>query len=137
MGYQQSGSVVVIDDFAEDFDKETVIIMNTMVHHRNCVVILLAQNIFCQNRVFREISLSCTYIVVFKNPRDGSQINKFAQQIAPGVSDWVVAAYHAATRYPHSYLMFDSHQTTHDIIRVRSHVLPNELPMCVWRRRRR
>jgi hypothetical protein len=24
MGYQQSGSVVVIDDFAEDFDKETV-----------------------------------------------------------------------------------------------------------------
>jgi hypothetical protein len=152
--HQHTGSIIVIDDFAEALTRDTLLIFTTQVHHLNCVVILLAQNIFCKNGVFREISLNCTcvvlihtrvhmcslmffsrYIAMFKNPRDASQINCFAKQIAPGVSDWVVNAFKAATRRPHSYLLFDTHQTTADILRVRSRVLPNELPMCVYRQK--
>lgn len=135
LGNRQTGSVIVIDDFAEDWTKDTVQIITTQVHHKNCVAIVLSQNIFCKNPVFREISLNCTYVVMFKNPRDASQINCFAKQFAPGAGDWVVSAYEAATRFPHSYLLFDSHQTTADVLRVRSHVLPNEFPMRVYKRK--
>ena len=129
------GSIVIIDDFAEDLTKDTVQIFTNKVHHKNCVVIVLTQNIFCKNPVFRTISLNCTYVVMFKNPRDGSQISCFAKQFAPRAGDWVVNAYEAATRFPHSYLMFDSHQQTENVLRVRSHVLPNEFPMRVYRKK--
>lgn len=131
--HQDTGSIVIIDDFAEALNKDTVLIITTQVNHLNCVVIVLAQNIFCQNSVFREISLNCTYIVMYKNPRDASQINCFAKQIAPGNSEWLVKAFRAATRKAHSYLLFDTHQGTADILRIRSRVLPSELPMCVYR----
>lgn len=131
----EAGSVIVIDDFAGALNKDTLEIITTKVHHRNCVTIILTQNIFCKNPVFREISLNCTYVVMFKNPRDASQINCFAKQFAPGAGDWVVNAYEAATKFPHSYLLFDSHQTTPDFLRVRSHCLPNEYPMRVYKRK--
>lgn len=127
-----TGSIFVIDDFQEELTKDTVKIFTTKSHHRNCVLIILAQNIFCKNPVFREISLNSTYILLFKNPRDASQINCFAKQFSPGNTAWVVKAYQEATRYPHSYLLFDTHQNTPERLRVRSHVLPNELPMRVY-----
>ena len=137
LAHRQTGSVIVIDDFAEELTRDTVQIITTQVHHKNCVAIVLSQNIFCKNPVFREISLNCTYVVMFKNPRDASQISCFAKQFSPGSGEWVVSAYEAATRFPHSYLLFDSHQTTSNVLRVRSHVLPNEFPMRVYRRKTR
>lgn len=134
-GHLESGSVMVIDDFAGMLNRDTLEIITTKVHHRNCVVIVLAQNIFCKNPVFREISLNSTYVVMFKNPRDASQINCFAKQFAPGAGEWVVKAFQAATKYPHSYLLFDSHQSTPDFLRVRSNVLPNEYPMRIYRKK--
>lgn len=137
MGHRETGSVVIIDDFANDLNSDTLKIITTQVHHKNCVVIILTQNIFCKNPVFREISLNCTYVVLYKNPRDASQISCFAKQFSPGAGDWVIKAYEDATQYPHSYLLFDTHQQTMTALRVRSHVLPSEFPMRVYRRKTR
>jgi predicted kinase len=58
MGFQRDGSIIIIDDFAQELNKNSLQIFTRVAHHTNSVVILLAQNIFCQNSVFREISLN-------------------------------------------------------------------------------
>lgn len=129
LGFQdKGGSVVVIDDFAHEIDKSAIGIFTRAAHHTNSVIILLSQNIFNSNKVFREISLNTTYVVIFKNPRDASQITHYAKQFSPNNIGWVVKAFHEATRRPHSYVIFDNHQTSQDKIRMRSHILPTDFP---------
>jgi DNA polymerase III delta prime subunit len=126
------GSVVVIDDFAQELGPDVQNIFSVLAHHLNTTVILLTQNIFSKNRVFRDISLNATYIVIFKNPRDASQISHFARQFAPSNYRYIVDAFKECTKSPYSYMLFDHHQASIDSIRVRSHILPKENPMRVW-----
>jgi hypothetical protein len=132
VAYRENGSVIIIDDFAQQLNRDTIDIFTKLCHHTNSVIFLLTQNIFSKNPVFREISLNATYIVMFKNPRDASQIITYARQFAPGRSKYIVDAFTEATRKAYSYLLFDLHQSTPDIIRVRSNVLPHEFPMLTW-----
>jgi hypothetical protein len=126
------GSIAIIDDFAQQLSRDTIEIFTRMSHHTNIVVILLTQNIFSKNPVFREISLNATYVVLFKNPRDASQINNYARQFAPGKNSYIIDAFKDATKFPYSYLLFDNHQLTIEKLRVRTNVLPHEAPMIVY-----
>ncbi|HEY6437727.1 MAG TPA: hypothetical protein VIY47_14140 [Ignavibacteriaceae bacterium] len=130
--YKDGGSIILIDDYAQQINKNTVELFTEKCHHSNAVIILLTQNIFDKNPVFRTISLQSNYVLLFKNPRDSSQINSFAKQFSPGNPAWVIEAFKEATRNPYSYLLFDNCQTTPDKIRVRSNVLPHEFPMRVY-----
>ena len=129
------GSVVVIDDRSQSVNVDMVELFSIFSHHWSCTVILLCQNIFNRNPMFREISLNSRIITIFKNPRDLSQITFFARQFAPGKNSYIVEAFRAATEKPFGYLMFDNHQQTPDMLRVRSNVLPDELPMTVYIRK--
>lgn len=126
------GSIVIIDDFAADLNKEIAEIFTVIGHHSNTTVILLCQNLFQQGPIFRTISLNSTYIIVFKNPRDSSQISYFARQFAPNNSKWIVSAFKEATKRPYSYMFFNNHQSTADYLRVCSNILPNEWPIVVY-----
>jgi hypothetical protein len=126
------GSILIIDDFAEKLDSAIVHLFSVLCHHTNSVVFVLTQNIFSKNRAFRDISLNSTYVVLFKNPRDSSQISNFARQFAPGNTKGLVKAFKKATRFPYSYMLFDFNQTTPTEFRVRSSILPHEAPMRVW-----
>ena len=126
------GSVLIIDDFAEKLDSAIAQLFSVLCHHTNSVVFLLTQNIFSKNRYFRDISLNSTYIVLFNNPRDGSQISNFARQFAPGNTRALVKTFEKATKAPYSYMFFDLHQKTPKEFRVRSRILPHEAPMVVW-----
>ena len=128
----QGGSVIVIDDFAQQLKKDTIDIFSRLSHHTNSTVFLLTQNIFSKNPVFRDISLNSTYIALFKNPRDSSQIRTFARQFAPGDTDYIVDSYSQTTKKPYSYMFYDHHQSTPQILRVRSNVLPHEAPMRIY-----
>jgi hypothetical protein len=126
--FRESGSIIVIDDFAQQLNKDTIDIFSRISHHTNSVIILLTQNLFSKNPVFREISLNSTYIVLFKNPRDASQISTFARQFAPG-KRYIIDAFRDITSLPYSYVLFDHHQATDDEIRIRTRILPHEFPM--------
>jgi len=52
-------------------------------HHRDISLILITQNLFHQGPSSRDIYLNRKYIVVFKNPRDKTQIVYLAQQLYP------------------------------------------------------
>lgn len=128
----RGGSIIVIDDFAQHLTKDIIDLFSVLCHHTKTTVILLCQNIFSKNKVFRDISLNSTYVVLFKNVRDASQISHFAKQYAPGKSKTIVKIFKDATVRPYSYLLFDFHQKTKEIFRVRSAIFPHEMPMRTW-----
>ena len=130
---QTGGSIIIVDDFMQELTTDVSVLFSTLSHHLNITVFLLTQNLFSKNPVFRDISLNATYNIIFKNPRDASQITHFAKQYAPGKASFIMAAYKDATKKPHSYILFDNHQVMSDDVRIRSNILQeNHDPVKVW-----
>jgi len=126
------GSIVVIDDFMGELNKDISSLFTFLCHSNRVSVFLMTQNVFAKNPVFRTISLNSQYIFMFKNSRDSSQITNYARQFAPGNTEWVVDAFRDCTRGAFSYLLFDHHQTQQEEVRVRSHIFVQQWPIRVW-----
>lgn len=89
-------------------------------HHRNTGVIYITRNVFNRAAQHRTISLNAHYLVLFKNPRDKSQIVVLSRQLD---MPHLISAYHDATRIPHGYLIVDLSPQTPDELRLRSHMV--------------
>ena len=77
-------NIVVLDDLMAETDERVTNLFTKKSHHCNTSVIYLVQNLFPKNKESRTISLNSQYIVVFKNPRDVSQMTTLAKQMYPG-----------------------------------------------------
>lgn len=91
-------------------------------HHKNISVILITQNVFHQGKYCRDISLNCKYLVLFKNPRDKSQVFPLARQVFPENPSSFVKVYKEATSKPYGYLFLDLTQTTNDVLRFQTDI---------------
>ena len=85
-----------------------------------------------KNKESLTISLNVQYMIVFKNPRDASQITKLAKQIYPGRIKFMQEAFNDATTVPYSYLMIDLKQDTPECLRLRTTVLPDDTVQYVY-----
>jgi len=115
-------STIIIDDMALEADTDLGQVFAVGAHHFFCNVILIAQNLFWNNKYARDISLQATYIVLTKNVRDKSQISRFAAQFDTGNAKTIREIFERATKNPYSYLLFDMHQRTADRHRLLSHL---------------
>ena len=84
-------NLVVIDNLMYELsnDQRMTNFFTKDCHHRNLSVIFIFQNIFHRGKELRDMGLSSHYIVVFKIPRDSSQVNHLARQMStsfPGFS---------------------------------------------------
>lgn len=95
-------------------------------HHRNMSVMFIVQNLFGKNKEQRTISLNSHYIVVFKNPRDVSQINNLGKQMYPGKLKYLQESFKDAVSTPHGYLVFDLRQETPDHLRLRTRLFSSQ-----------
>ena len=79
-------NLVVIDDLMHELsnDQRMTNLFTEGCHHRNLSVIFILQNIFHRGKELRDMSLNSHYLVVFKSPRDSSQVNHLARQMFPG-----------------------------------------------------
>ena len=79
-------NLVVIDDLIQKLgnDPRITSLFTKGCHHRNLSVIFILQNIFHRGKELRDVSLNCHYLVLFKSPRDSSQIIHLAKQMFPG-----------------------------------------------------
>ena len=66
--------LVVLDDLMAETDGRVTNLFTKKSHHSDTSVIYLVQNLFPKNKESRTISLNSQYMVVFKNPRDASQL---------------------------------------------------------------
>jgi hypothetical protein len=116
-------SLLVIDDL---LDPEYAPLARDLFikgsHHLNMNVIFITQNLFFANKDFRTLSLNAHYLVVFKNPRDMSQIGYISRQAFPSRPGFLTEVYNNETQRRHSYVVLDCKQGTPDHLRVRSSV---------------
>jgi hypothetical protein len=124
--------LIVIDDFMSEANAEITKLFSKGSHHRNLSIFFLVQNFFHGNKQMRTITLNAHYIILFKNPRDQSQIYTIARQMFPNNSKFLMSAFKIATESPFGYLFLDLKQKTPEEIRVRTQILPNE-PTFVFR----
>lgn len=121
-------NLVVLDDQMSRVGDSRVLsrLFTEGSHHRNLSVIYIVQNLFDRGRAHRTVSLNAQYIVLFKNPRDKSQIDSLARQIFPKRTAFLRAAFEDATRNPYGYLFLDLRPESDEDIRVRTSIFPNE-----------
>ena len=95
-------------------------------HHSDCDVLYITQNIFLQNDSHRTCNLNSHILILFKNPRNSSQVIYLARQISPGNPKFLMEAYKEATKKAHGYLFLNLQQATPDHLRVRDSVFYTE-----------
>jgi len=118
--------LIILDDLMDETDQRVASLFTKKSHHRNISVMYIVRNLFHRGKHHRTISLNAQYMVVFKNPRDVSQIMALAHQMYPQRTKYFLEAYTAATAQPHGYMVIDMKQETPDILRLRSHIFPGE-----------
>lgn len=123
-------TLLVLDDMMGEISKDIEEIFTKKSHHSNTSVFLLVQNPYIKE--MRTISLNSHYVMLMKNPRDGSQASIFGRQMFPGNSQMVTAAYEEATSAAHGYLMLDMTQDTPNWERVRTGILPTDFPQYIY-----
>ena len=128
----QPYDIIVLDDlFHEGKNSQDVTAMFTRAaHHKPCFIIFIMQNLFPPGKDSRTRSLNTHYLVVFKNPRDKSQVEFLARQILPRNPKTLIHIFEAATERPHSYLFLDLTQECPDRLRFRSHLF--EKPIRIY-----
>lgn len=118
--------LVIIDDLMSETDDRVTKLFTKGSHHRNLSVIYIVQNLFGKNKEQRTISLNSHYLVVFKNPRDASQITNLAKQMYPGKIKYLQEAFKDATAPAHGYLLVDLKQGTPDHLRLRTNIFSHQ-----------
>jgi len=74
---------------------------------------------------------SIKYIVVFKNPRDGTQILHLARQIYPQNISSFHETYLEVCKDLRTYLFLDLTQSINDVLRFRTKIFPGETKKCL------
>jgi hypothetical protein len=121
----QSKTLMVIDDLMSEADDRLNKIFTKYSHHKDISVLFLTQNLF--HKGARTMTLNSHYLVLFKNPRDASQISYLARQMFPGgQSKYMIQSFADATAKPYQYLVVDLKADTDDKFRLRSGIFPDE-----------
>ena len=129
-------NICIIDDLIQSASgNQLVENLFTNGRHLNLSVVFVSQNLFYTGKKCRTTSLNSTYIVVFKNPRDQSQIRHLTCQMFPSKPKFLQVAYEDATKDPYRYLFLDFHPNSPEFVRVRGNIFPYDLlddPCCLY-----
>jgi len=130
----QEHSIIVLDDLMTDSqsNKSVTNLFTRGVHHRKLCVVLLTQNLYQEGSHNRTRNLNTHYLVLFRNPRNKQQVASLERQMFPRDAGYLINVYETATRLPYGYLFIDLHQSTNDLLRLRTNILPHESPMVVY-----
>ena len=118
----------------DDLMNETLVnedIANVFVsgcNHRGFSCIVITQNLFGQGKFARTLTLNASYLILFRNIRDSSQIATLGRQLFPGNSKLLSEAYRDATSKPFGYLVVDLTPQGDERFRLRTHIFPDEDP---------
>ena len=123
-------TLLVIDDLQDETSSDSTVanLFKRGCHHRNLSVMFLVQNLYFHGKKSVDIRRNSLYVVVFKNPQDKLQIQRFAQSAFPGKVAYIMQLYEALG--PHEYLLFDFTQEADDDVRIRTGITKGESLQC-------
>lgn len=122
-------NLVIFDDLMDECLKSEKVqkLFTKDSHHLNTSVIFVSQNLYAQGKHARTIALNSHYFILFKNPRDLSQIGTLGRQMYPGASKFLVSAYRDATETnKFGYLFIDLKPGTELKNRIQTNVIPGD-----------
>lgn len=121
-------NLVILDDQMAEAgsSKELSNFFTKGSHHRNLSVVYIVQNLFDKGRSMRTVGLNTQYLVVFKSPRDKSQIAFLGRQMYPGRGKDFVEVFEDATQVPFGYLLIDLRPETPEEWRLRTRIFEGE-----------
>lgn len=125
----RTNNMIILDDLMSECERDKSIqsLFTVHSHHKNISVFILTQNLFSKGPCARTISLNCRYLIVFNNPRDGSQIRVLGQQMYPERPGFLVQAYKDAMEaQDFGYLFVDNTQSQLAKYRISTFILPQE-----------
>ena len=125
---RRNNNVLILDDLMTQChsDERLTRLFSVGSHHKNLSIIFIIHNLFHYGKEMRTVSLNSHYIILFKNPRDRLQIATLARQMYPGQSQFLIEAFHDATKEAYGYLIIDLKPTTADKLRIRTGILPGD-----------
>ena len=128
----KTNDVVVLDDLMTESmtSPQVTNLFTKIVHHRNCFLIYITQNLFSKGRDSRTRALNTHYLTLFKNPRDSIQISFLSRQMN---NHFLPSAFKdAVSQGAYSYILLDFRQETKEYMRIRTRILPHEAPQYVY-----
>ena len=96
-------------------------------HHMNISIIFLTQNIYYKSKCMRTINLNTTCYIIFKSPRDMSQVYTLSRQLFPGMTNFVINSYKDITKHMFGYMVIDIDPRTKDNLRIRTSIFPEDV----------
>lgn len=119
-------TLIIIDDLMIELASDTRLsnLFTKNSHHRRNSAIFITQNVFNQGKVMRTIHLNSHYLVLYKNPRDKSQVTHLARQMFPGKIKAFQEIFQDATTPPYGYLLVDLRPETDERLRMRTGIFP-------------
>ena len=108
--------MVIFEDSCEKIcNSKASVDIATAGRHRGLSTIYIKHNLFHQSKLRRDVELQNTHIVLFKSPRDVSQLTTLSTQLGLGsdLVDW----YREATSVPFGHLLIDLSPRTDDRLR--------------------
>lgn len=126
--------VVVLDDLMLDANQSKIVteLFTRTVHHLPCFLIMLMQNLYHQSKDGKTRQINTKYLVLFKNPRDQTQVATLARQMFPRHATYLLEVFEDATKDNYGYLFIDLHQDTPTNRRLRARILPEEAPQIIY-----
>ena len=118
------GSFFIFDDALEALKSKAIEDFFTRIsHHQNCNVFLLVQNLF--DPLLRVISRNSSYMILFRSPRDASQIRHIAFQmfLEKKKAEAFMKTFNDVTSEPFGYIMIDFRPHTSDNWRIATDIL--------------
>ena len=120
--------LIVIDDLMANVSRSAQVteLFCNKVHHDNVSVIIMMQNLFHHGKERTTLLRCAHYLVVFKNPLDGSVPLFLAHKIMPLRRKLFMDIFQAATKDPFGYLYIDGRQTTPPTARFRTNLFNDD-----------
>merc|ERR1711954_306817 len=117
--------LVIFDNLIGSLSLKVIADLFTVdARHMNMSLVFLTQRMFVNKEAFRQISQNCNYFVIFKNPRNSSEIRTLAQHMTPG-NMILVQIYMEATKGPFSYLFINLTHECDEKFKFLSHLFDN------------
>lgn len=127
--YLGQNTLFILDDLMGECsnDRRLTDLFTKGSHHLNLSVIFITQNFFHKGKEMRDITLNAHYLVLFKNRRDMSQVTHLGRQLFPNHVKLFQQVFEDATKHAYSYLFIDLRPETAEEMRLRTHILPNQI----------
>ena len=126
--YNQENRLYVIDDRQRELSERKAYLdqlFSRTIHHCNCSVILLLQDLYYKN--IRCATINSNYVVLLQNKSNELACRTLCAQTycGPERSRLFWSAYNKCMTKPYGYLLVDRHPGTDERIRLRTDIFPN------------